>query len=57
MKVVTAFFFMLFACSLYGKYFIIETEDDHEQGGSGDNFSLQHDYEDEEVTVGKVGSL
>ena len=52
MKVATAFFFILFACSLYGKYFIIETEDelDREEGGSGDNFASKHDYEDEDVT-------
>ena len=52
MKVATAFFVILFACSLYGKYFLIETVDepDHEQGGSGDNLALQHDYEDEETS-------
>ena len=52
MKVVTAFFVILFACSLYGKYFLIETVDgpDHKQDGSGDNLALQHDYEDEETS-------
>ena len=48
MKVVTAFFVILFACSLYGRYFLIETSDepDHGQEGSGDNLALQQDYEE-----------